>query len=121
MAVRGGACEGGGGLAGAASQPLPRGDPDVRPRLLLDHFLYFMVDLLEAVPFHDGCGHIDVPVRGGVTMKSDKNFPENFMLLPEKHSRKSCSSLRARSIPFLACSSVRRVLISLSASDQNLY
>lgn len=32
---------------------------------------------------------------------------------PEKHSRKSCSSLRARSIPFLACSSVRRVLISL--------
>lgn len=39
------------------------------------------------------------------------------VLLPEKHSRKSCSSLRARSIPFLACSSVRRVLISLSTSQ----
>lgn len=37
-------------------------------------------------------------------------------LSPEKHSRKSCSSLRARSIPFLACSSVRRVLISLSGA-----
>lgn len=35
---------------------------------------------------------------------------------PEKHSRKSCSSLRALSIPFLACSSVRRVLISLSVT-----
>lgn len=41
----------------------------------------------------------------------------NSLLLPEKHSRKSCSSLRARSIPFLACSSVRRVLISLSTSQ----
>lgn len=40
----------------------------------------------------------------------------NPLLLPEKHSRKSCSSLRARSIPFLACSSVRRVLISLFTS-----
>lgn len=50
MAVRGGAREGGGVLR--ASQPLPSGDPDVRPRLLLDHFLYFVVDLLKAVPFH---------------------------------------------------------------------
>lgn len=40
----------------------------------------------------------------------------NALILPEKHSRKSCSSLRARSIPFLACSSVRRVLISLYTS-----
>lgn len=41
-------------------------------------------------------------------------YKHNVSLLsPEKHSRKSCSSLRARSIPFLACSSVRRVLISL--------
>lgn len=41
--------------AGAASQPLPSGDPDVRPWLLLDHCLYFVIDLLEAVPFHDSC------------------------------------------------------------------
>lgn len=55
--------------------------------------------------------------------KGNDNLPElssrpamDLVVLPEKHSRKSCSSLRARSIPFLACSSVRRVLISLSAS-----
>lgn len=44
-----------GGRAGAASQPLPSGDPDVRPWLLLDHCLYFVIDLLKAVPFHDSC------------------------------------------------------------------
>lgn len=41
--------------AGAASQPLPGGDPDVRPRLLLDHRLYLVIDLFKAVPFHDSC------------------------------------------------------------------
>ena len=44
-----------GARAGAASQPLPSGDPDVRPWLLLDHCLYFVIDLFKAVPFHDSC------------------------------------------------------------------
>lgn len=43
------------GRAGAASQPLPGGDPDIRPWLLLDHCLYFVIDLLKAVPFHNSC------------------------------------------------------------------
>lgn len=44
-----------GGRAGVASQPLPSGDPDVRPWLLLNHCLYFVIDLFKAVPFHDSC------------------------------------------------------------------
>ena len=54
----GGAGRGG----GAASQPLPSGDPDVRPWLLLDHCLYFVIDLFKAVPFHDSCSRM---CRGG--------------------------------------------------------
>lgn len=39
----------------SASQPLPSGDPDVRPWLLLDHCLYFVIDLFKAVSLHDSC------------------------------------------------------------------
>lgn len=107
-----------GGLAGAASQPLPSGDPDIRPRLLFDHFLYFVVDLLEALPLHHGCGQTAEPrSHRGIAHQNDTQTcvceETQEEISPEKHSRKSCSSLRARSIPFLACSSVRRVLISL--------
>lgn len=130
MAVRGRCSWRWWGLAGAASQPLPSGDPDIRPRLLFDHFLYFVVDLLEAVPFHHSCGQTAKANNHFRYHTSKMTVRDAFVrktpvrILPEKHSRKSCSSLRARSIPFLACSSVRRVLISLpgtkSLSDQTV-
>lgn len=41
--------------AAPSSEPLPRGDPDVRPRLLLDDCFHLVVDLLKALALHHRC------------------------------------------------------------------
>lgn len=37
------------------SESLPPRNPDVRPGLFFDHALDFVIDLLEAVTFHNSC------------------------------------------------------------------
>lgn len=106
-------------LSSRRSESVTSRYPDVGSALLLHDTFDLVVNLLEAVTVHDSCTHTNTHThihRWHFYLNihiNKKNFFFFSFFLPVKHSRKSCSSLMARSRAFRAWSSDRRLFRSL--------